>query len=196
MTTVRVVVVDNYDSFTYNLQQALLELGADSLVVKNDVVTADELRELQPDRIVVSPGPGRPERAEDFGVSRAVIEDLSATIPTLGVCLGHQGLAAFGGGRVVHAPQVMHGKTSWVRHFGGHPFEDLPEEFEVMRYHSLVVERSSLPEHFEVTAETCDDALIMGLRHKQRPAYGLQFHPESVGTALGKIILQRFLRGP
>ena len=185
----RVLVVDNYDSFVYNLVQYLGELGAEPLVHRNDGVTVDDAVALRPDAVVISPGPGRPA---DAGVSNAVIERLGPEVPLLGVCLGHQCIGEVFGGRVVRAPQVMHGKTSMVRHNGSGALRGLPNPFEATRYHSLVVERESLPDVLEVTAET-DDAVVMGLRHRSLPVEGVQFHPESILTTSGKALLANFL---
>ena len=185
----RIVVIDNYDSFVYNLVQYLGELGADPVVYRNDAVTVDQVAEQSPAGILVSPGPGRPE---DAGVSNAVISSLGAEIPILGVCLGHQCIGEVFGGSVVRAPQVMHGKTSLVRHTAKGILEGLPDPFEATRYHSLVVERSSIPEALEITAES-DDGLVMGLRHRERPIEGVQFHPESILTVSGKDLMRNFL---
>lgn len=187
------LIVDNYDSFTYNLYQYLGELGAAPVVIRNDQITFDEILGMRPSQIVISPGPGSPERARDFGVSARVITDLGATTPILGVCLGHQGIIHHLGGRVVRAPRIVHGKTSRIRHCGTGIFAGLPEEIEVMRYHSLLGERSSLPACLEVTAETTEDHLIMAVRHRSWPMHGVQFHPESVGTRHGMAILANFL---
>ncbi len=185
----RVVVIDNYDSFTYNLVQYLGELGAEPLVRRNDMVTVEEVEALQPAAILISPGPGRPD---DAGVSNAVIERLGPRIPIFGVCLGHQCIGQVFGGRVVRAAQVMHGKTSWIRHTGTGVMAGLDNPFEATRYHSLVVERETLPAVLEVTAET-EDGVVMGLRHRQHPIEGVQFHPESILTAAGKDLLANFL---
>jgi anthranilate synthase/aminodeoxychorismate synthase-like glutamine amidotransferase len=185
----RVVVVDNYDSFTYNLVQYLGELHAEPLVYRHDAITVDGIAELEPDAILISPGPGRPS---DAGISNAVIEQLGPRIPLFGVCLGHQCIGEVFGGTIVRAPQVMHGKTSWVRHEGAGVLAGLPSPFEATRYHSLVVERETLPEVLEVTAES-EDGVIMGLRHRQYPIEGVQFHPESILTSVGKELLGNFL---
>jgi len=185
----RVVVIDNYDSFTYNLVQYLGELGAEPIVHRHDAVTVDEVAALEPDAILISPGPGSPK---DAGISNAVIEQLGPTIPTFGVCLGHQCIGEVFGGRIVRAEQVMHGKTSPVRHDGAGVMAGLPNPFEATRYHSLVVERESLPDVLEVTAET-PDGVIMGLRHRELPIEGVQFHPESILTSVGKELLTNFL---
>jgi len=183
----RVAVIDNYDSFTYNLFQYLAELGATPEVHRNDAVTVAELRGY--DALVISPGPGDPD---DAGVSLDAIRDLSGAVPILGVCLGHQCLGqAFGG--VVARYRPMHGMTSWVHHDGRPPFTGLPVPFEATRYHSLVVERNSIPRDLEVSAWT-HDGVVMGLRHRDHRTYGVQFHPESVLTVEGKRLLQNFLR--
>jgi len=184
-----ILVIDNYDSFTYNLVQALGELGAELDVRRNDDIDADSAGEMRPAGIVVSPGPGRPEQA---GHCCAIVRKLGPEIPILGVCLGHQAVAAALGGGVVRAPEVVHGKTAIVSHDGAGLFEGLPEQLEVARYHSLVVERSSLPEGLEVTAWT-DDELIMGMRHVDWPVFGVQFHPESIATPDGPALLENFL---
>ena len=185
----RVLVVDNYDSFVYNLVQYLGELGAEPVVHRNDALTIDEARALGPDAVVVSPGPGRPEEA---GISNAVIRELGPEVPVLGVCLGHQCIGEVFGGRVVRAPEVMHGKTSLIRHGGTGVLAGLGNPFPATRYHSLVVERESLPPVLEVTAET-HDGVVMGLRHRDLPVEGVQFHPESVLTREGKSLLANFL---
>ncbi len=185
----RVVVIDNYDSFTYNLVQYLGELGAEPLVHRNDVVTVDEVEAVEPDAIVISPGPGRPE---DAGISNDLIARLGPRIPTFGVCLGHQCIGQVFGGQVVRAAQVMHGKTSWIRHSGVGVLAGLADPFEATRYHSLVVDRETLPAVLEVTAET-EDGVIMGLRHREHPIEGVQFHPESILTSVGKDLLANFL---
>jgi anthranilate synthase/aminodeoxychorismate synthase-like glutamine amidotransferase len=184
--TVRVAVIDNYDSFTYNLVQYLAELGAEPVVFRNDAVSVEALRGF--DALLVSPGPGTPD---DAGISVEAIRELTGAMPVLGVCLGHQAMAEAFGGRVVrHDP--VHGKTSQVRHDGAAPFDGLPDGFEATRYHSLVVEESSLPADLEVCART-DDGVVMGIRHREQPTYGVQFHPESVLTGEGKHLLRNFL---
>ncbi len=187
---VRVLLVDNYDSFTYNLVQELGELGADPVVFRNDVITVDGIRAEGPDAVIISPGPGRPE---DGGVSLAVMGELAGELPVLGVCLGHQCLGQAFGGKVVAAPELMHGKTSAIFHTGVGVFADLPNPFQATRYHSLVVERESLPALLEVTAETAD-GVIMGLRHRDLGVEGVQFHPESIFTPSGPALLANFLR--
>lgn len=184
-----ILVIDNYDSFTYNLVQYLGELGAELEVHRNDRITVDEIAARRPERIVISPGPGTPERA---GVTMDVIRRLGREVPILGVCLGHQAIGAVFGGRVVRAPVLMHGKTSLIYHHGGRLFRGVENPFVATRYHSLIVERESLPDCLEVTAET-EDGLIMGLRHREYPIEGVQFHPESILTTAGKRILANFL---
>jgi anthranilate synthase/aminodeoxychorismate synthase-like glutamine amidotransferase len=185
-----VLVIDNYDSFTYNLVQHLGELGADLEVRRNDQVTVEEIERMRPDRIVISPGPCTPQEA---GVSVPLIRELAGKVPILGVCLGHQSIGDAFGGRVIRAPYLMHGKTSPIHHDGKTIFSGVPQDFTATRYHSLIVERESLPEELEISATT-PDGLIMGLRHKRLPVEGVQFHPESVLTGPGKTILENFLK--
>ncbi|MDQ4097221.1 MAG: aminodeoxychorismate/anthranilate synthase component II [Actinomycetota bacterium] len=185
----RVLVIDNYDSFVYNLVQYLGELGARPEVHRHDELTVDEVAAARPDAILISPGPGRPE---DAGVSNDVIEQLAGRIPILGVCLGHQCIGQVFGGQVVRAPTIVHGKTSVVHHRDQGVLAGLPEPFEATRYHSLVVDRQSLPDVLEVTAET-EDGVIMALRHRELAVEGVQFHPESVLTPAGKRLLANFL---
>ena len=187
-----VLVIDNYDSFTYNLVQYLGELGADVRVMRNDVVSLDDVVNANAERIVISPGPGRPEAA---GVTMSVIRRLGQTTPILGVCLGHQAIGAVFGGAVVRAGVPMHGKTSTIEHDGQGVFSGIAGPFVASRYHSLVVAESGLPVELEVTARTREDAQIMGLRHKVWPVHGVQFHPESILTGEGKHILRNFLEG-
>ncbi|MBB3345247.1 aminodeoxychorismate/anthranilate synthase component II [Luteimonas sp. RC10] len=188
------LMLDNYDSFTWNLVQYLQALGAEVRVERNDALTVEQIERLAPERIVISPGPCTPNEA---GVSLAVIERLGATVPILGVCLGHQALGQAYGGRVVRAGRIMHGKTSPIRHEGRGVFTGLPDGFDATRYHSLVVERASLPDCLEVTAWTeHDDGTveeIMGLRHRMYPVEGVQFHPESILTEHGHALLKNFL---
>jgi anthranilate synthase/aminodeoxychorismate synthase-like glutamine amidotransferase len=184
-----VLLIDNYDSFTYNLYQYLGELGAETKVVRNDVVTADEALALRPARVVISPGPGNPDQA---GITLDLIAKAAGRVPLLGVCLGHQALGQAFGGRVVRAPKLMHGKTSEVHHDGRTIFAGLPNPFTATRYHSLIVARESVPEVLEVSAWTAD-GLVMGLRHRSLPLEGVQFHPESILTAAGKDLLRNFL---
>ncbi|MEO8973922.1 MAG: aminodeoxychorismate/anthranilate synthase component II [Ktedonobacteraceae bacterium] len=183
------LLIDNYDSFTYNLYQYLSELGAQVKVRRNDAVTLDEIEAMQPDHLVISPGPCTPREA---GLSCSIIERFGPTIPLLGVCLGHQAIGQVYGGRVIRAPEPMHGKTSMMHHKGQGVFQSLPAPFEANRYHSLIVERATLPNELEITAETAD-GLIMGLRHLTFPIEGVQFHPESILTPVGKDLLRNFL---
>lgn len=185
------VMIDNYDSFTYNLVQYLGELGEDVRVFRNDKVTVEEITALAPTSIVVSPGPCTPKEA---GVSVEVISHFSGRLPLLGVCLGHQALAVAFGGEIVQADRLMHGKTSMIHHDGKSIFQALPNPFEATRYHSLIVHRATLPTCFDVTAETAEGE-IMGLRHTQLGVEGIQFHPESILTTAGKDLLRNFLRG-
>jgi anthranilate synthase/aminodeoxychorismate synthase-like glutamine amidotransferase len=185
----RILVVDNYDSFVYNLVQYLGELGADPRVFRHDELTIDEIVALEPDGVLISPGPGRPE---DAGLSNEVIGRFAGVKPVLGVCLGHQCIGQVYGGEVVRAPAIMHGKTSLVRHHGTGVFAGLPDPFEATRYHSLVVEPDSVPAELEITAWT-DDGVVMGLRHRQHDVEGVQFHPESILTAAGHDLLRNFL---
>ena len=185
----RVLLVDNYDSFTYNLVQELGELGAEPVVYRNDAIDVDGIRAAAPDAIIISPGPGVPR---DGGVSLAVVSELAGEVPILGVCLGHQCIGEAFGGRVVRAPVLMHGKTSAIFHADVGVLADLPNPFEATRYHSLVVERASLPDVLEVTAET-SDGVVMGLRHRDLPVEGVQFHPESILTPEGPGLLANFL---
>ena len=184
-----ILVIDNYDSFTYNLVQYFGELGAELCVIRNDQIDLAGIRGLDPSHIVISPGPGTPD---DTGVSLEVLRELGPTTPVLGVCLGHQAIGQVFGGVVKRAPQVMHGKTSLIYHHGTGIFAGMPAPFEATRYHSLIVEAHTLPEVLEVTARTIDGE-IMGLRHREYPIYGVQFHPESILTAHGKVMLQNFL---
>ncbi len=184
-----VLVIDNYDSFTYNLVQYLGELGAEVQVVRNDAVSLEDIGRLGPERLVISPGPGRPEAA---GITVACIREFGSRLPVLGVCLGHQAIGVAYGGRVVRAPEPMHGKTSWVTHDGLGVYRGLPNPMAATRYHSLVVSPEGLPPCLEITAEA-PDRTIMGLRHRNLPVEGVQFHPESVLTAEGKRLIENFL---
>ena len=185
-----ILVIDNYDSFTYNIVQELGELGARLTVYRNDKITVDEIRALAPERIVISPGPGYPR---DAGISLQLIRELGGEIPLLGVCLGHQAIGEAYGGRIIHAPELMHGKTSMIYHDGDSILADIPNPFEATRYHSLIVEEASLPACLMVTARA-DSGEIMGLRHKRHPVIGLQFHPESILTRQGLRMLGNFMR--
>jgi len=193
MPTKKTLLIDNYDSFTFNLYQYLGELHANPIVKRNDELTIAEIEKLKPTHIVLSPGPGRPDDVAYFGVCLEVILNLSEKIPVLGVCLGHQGIAHAFGGKVVRAPQVMHGKTSVITHTGKGIFRNLPNPIEGMRYHSLVAEEKSFPAMLEITAREKESGLIMGLQHRSRKLFGIQFHPESIGTPQGKKILENFL---
>jgi len=184
-----IVLIDNYDSFTYNLFQLLATLGADVCVIRNDAATAADVRAMEPEGIVISPGPGMPS---DAGISCEIIRELGASVPILGVCLGHQCMASVFGGRVVRAETLMHGKTSSVTHENHGVFHGLPAPLSVVRYHSLVVDERSLPTSFEVTARTVD-GVVMGIRHRTLPLEGVQFHPESILTEAGPELLQNWL---
>ena len=185
------LLIDNYDSFTYNLAQYLGELGAELAVHRNDALTVEQIEQMAPAGIVISPGPCTPDQA---GISLDVVKRLGPKIPLFGVCLGHQSIGQAFGGKVIRAPQIMHGKISQIHHNGQGVFAGLPEPFEATRYHSLIVERATLPESLEVTAWTEDEFnLIMGLRHREYPIQGVQFHPESILTHAGKQLLKNFL---
>lgn len=189
MTT---LVIDNYDSFTWNLVQLVGALGAKPAVFRNDAIDLDAIRALAPSRIILSPGPGDPADARRTGIGRAVIEELGPEIPVLGVCLGHQLIVHAHGGRVIRAAEVIHGKTSLVHHEGDGILADLPSPFEAMRYHSLVADPGSIPSCLAVTA-WCKDGTVMAVRHRQHPVFGVQFHPESIGTACGRALVAAFL---
>lgn len=184
-----ILLIDNYDSFTFNLYQYLLELGAEVVVRRNDGITVDDVRALNPERIVISPGPCTPKEA---GISVELIQELAGEIPILGVCLGHQSIGAAFGGNVVRAPELMHGKVSQISHTNRGVFAGLPNPFTATRYHSLIVDEATLPDVFEVTARS-DDGLIMGIRHRLYDVEGVQFHPESILTTCGKDLLGNFL---
>lgn len=184
------LLIDNYDSFTYNLFHFLGELGAQIEVRRNDAITVDEVLDLHPQGIVISPGPCDPDRA---GICLPLIAAAAGKLPILGVCLGHQAIGQAFGGRVVRAPVPMHGKLSMVSHTGQSVFEGLPSPFAATRYHSLTVERETFPDALEITAET-DDGIVMGLRHRELPIHGVQFHPESIASEHGHALLRNFLR--
>jgi anthranilate synthase/aminodeoxychorismate synthase-like glutamine amidotransferase len=184
-----ILMIDNYDSFTYNLVQYLGEIGAELVVHRNDRITLDDIAALGPERIVISPGPGTPD---DAGISVALIQRFAPRVPILGVCLGHQAIGQAFGGRIARASVIMHGKTSEIRHHGGGIFDGVENPFTATRYHSLVVARDSLPDCLRITAETAD-GVIMGLEHVEHPTVGVQFHPESIMTGEGKRLLANFL---
>jgi len=184
-----ILLLDNYDSFTYNLAQYLGELGCQVEVHRNDRISVEQIAQRKPERIVISPGPCTPQEA---GICVELIQKLAGKIPILGVCLGHQAIGAAFGGKIIRAPKLFHGKTSQIRHDGSGVFRGLPNPFTATRYHSLIVERKSLPRELQVTAET-DDHIIMGMQHRKYPLMGVQFHPESVLTESGKQLLKNFL---
>jgi len=184
-----ILLLDNYDSFTYNLAQYLGELGCQVEVHRNDRISVEQIAQRKPERIVISPGPCTPQEA---GICVELIRKLAGKIPILGVCLGHQAIGAAFGGKIIRAPKLFHGKTSQIRHDGSGVFRGLPNPFTATRYHSLIVERKSLPKELQVTAET-DDNIIMGMQHREYPLMGVQFHPESVLTESGKQLLKNFL---
>jgi anthranilate synthase/aminodeoxychorismate synthase-like glutamine amidotransferase len=185
----KILVIDNYDSFTFNLVQLIGHFTKDITVKRNDKTTLDEINDMSPDKIVISPGPGTPE---DSGISLNVIKHLGKLFPVLGVCLGHQGIGHVFGGKVVSAPYLMHGKTSKIYHDGKKIYKKIPQGFDAGRYHSLIVHKDSLPEELEITAQT-DDGIIMGLRHKKLPIEGIQFHPESILTNVGHQLIENWL---
>lgn len=191
----KVLIVDNFDSFVYNIAQYVGQLGADPIVRRNNKVTLQQTEELRPDRIIISPGPGRPEDRKYFGICLDIIKEVSPRIPTLGVCLGHQGIAYAFGGSIVPAKQLMHGKTSLIEHENDGLFKTVENPLQATRYHSLVCERRSFPDCLEETATSIDDGEIMGFRHRKYPIYGVQFHPESILTSEGLKIMRNFLEG-
>ncbi len=190
----KVLLIDNYDSFVYNLAQYVGET-ASVIVKRNDTLTVEEVRNMKPDRVIISPGPGTPADQRYFGTCTSIIKSFADQIPILGVCLGHQGIVHAFGGRIVRAKSLRHGKTSLIRHDGQGVYSSLKSPFEATRYHSLVAERRSLPSSLEVTAESIDDGEIMGVRHRQYPVEGVQFHPESILTSQGKQLIANFLDG-
>jgi anthranilate synthase component II len=185
-----ILLIDNYDSFTYNLYQYLGELGSVPTVVRNDALTVDDVLDMMPEAIIISPGPGRPENA---GVCVDLVKALAPSIPILGICLGHQAIGHAFGGNIIKAEKIMHGKISSLAHSGTSLFAGLPEQMDVMRYHSLVIEKNRVPEQFDVLATSEEDQEIMAIKHKDYPLYGLQFHPESIGSKEGKQLLNNFL---
>jgi anthranilate synthase component 2 len=191
----KVLVIDNYDSFVYNLVQYLGELGAEVTVYRNDQVTLEQVKKLKPDRIVISPGPGTPEDTRYFGVCTAILQDVSRKVPTLGVCLGHQGIIHAFGGKIVSAKKLMHGKTCTIKHDEKGIFNGVRNPFTATRYHSLAGDELSIPSCLHVTAVAVDDGEIMSVRHANYPITGVQFHPESILCEDGKIIMKNFLEG-
>lgn len=191
----KVLVIDNYDSFVYNLVQYIGELGGKPIVYRNDQITLKQAMELDPQRIVISPGPGTPENPHYFGVCSEVILNMSVKIPTLGVCLGNQGIISVFGGKIVQADRLMHGKTSMIVHDGKGIFEKIENPFIATRYHSLVGERKSIPSCIEIVAKSKEDNEIMAVRHREYPITGVQFHPESILCKCGKKIINNFLEG-
>ncbi len=189
----KTLVIDNYDSFVFNLVQYLGEMGGNPVVFRNDEITLEKIKEIDPTHILISPGPGHPANPEYFGVCSDVIKTCGQTIPVLGVCLGHQGITTTLGGEVIKAPEIMHGKTSEISHNGTGIFADLSSPLVGMRYHSLISDPKTFPEILEVTAKT-EDGIIMGLCHKTLPIHGVQFHPESIGSPDGKKMIQNFLK--
>jgi anthranilate synthase component II len=186
-----ILLIDNYDSFTFNLYQYLGELGQEIKVVRNDEITIEEIEKLNPEAIVLSPGPGRPEQA---GVIVEVIQQFYRKLPILGICLGHQAVGYAFGAKIEKAKKIMHGKVSNLKHNGSQLFQYMPQPISIMRYHSLIIQSGTLPGSFKVLARSMDDNEIMAIKHEDYPLYGLQFHPESVGTGLGKKILENFLQ--
>ena len=186
----KILVIDNYDSFTYNLVQLLGRYKNDLVIKRNDEITADGIAKLKPKKILISPGPGRPE---DSKISLDVVKDFGKEIPVLGVCLGHQVIGMIYGGKVIKAPVLMHGKVSEITHDGKTIFNSIPQRFIATRYHSLIVEKKSLPDELEISAET-NDGIIMGIRHKKYPVEGIQFHPESILTSEGETIIKNWLK--
>ncbi len=189
----KILVIDNYDSFVYNIAQILGELGAEPIVVRNDKITVEQIRAMNPDGIVISPGPGHPADRKYFGVCTDVIREIGQKTPILGVCLGHQGIVHAFGGKVINAKKVRHGKTSPIQYSSDRLFENVANPFKATRYHSLVAEQETIPNCLEVTARALDDGEIMGIKHKEYPIEGVQFHPESVLTGEGRKMLQNFI---
>ncbi|MEE9508983.1 MAG: aminodeoxychorismate/anthranilate synthase component II [Candidatus Bathyarchaeia archaeon] len=189
----RTLIIDNYDSFVYNLVQYVGELGGGPIVYRNDQISLDQARKLEPDRILISPGPGTPEDSRYFGTCSLILQQMSPKIPTLGVCMGCQGIVYVFGGRIVRAKVLMHGKTSMIRHDGKSLFRGVKNPLRATRYHSLIAEKSSLPSCLEITAEAVDDLEVMGVRHTRYPIEGVQFHPESFLTEDGMKMIKNFL---
>ena len=191
----KVLVIDNYDSFVYNLVQYIGELGAEVIVYRNDQINLDQVKKLKPDRVVISPGPGTPEDTRYFGVCTEILQRISREVPTLGVCLGHQGIIHAFGGKIVPAKKLMHGKTCTIKHDGKGIFNGVSNPFTATRYHSLAGDEVSIPSCLKITAEAIDDGEIMGVRHAKYPIKGVQFHPESILCEDGKLIIKNFLEG-
>lgn len=189
----KTLIIDNYDSFTFNLFQYVGELGGNPLVKRNDEIDLSEIEKLNPTHIIISPGPGRPDDPEYFGVNRDVILNLAPRVPTLGVCLGHQGICHVLGGKVIRAPEIMHGKTSAIQHDGRGIFRGVKNPLTGMRYHSLIAEKKSVPRELKITATEKESGIVMAVEHRKIPLFGIQFHPESIGTPEGKKILKNFL---
>jgi len=185
-----ILLIDNYDSFTYNLYQYLGELGENIVVKRNDEITISDIEKMKPEVIVISPGPGRPENA---GICVEVIQNFYERIPILGICLGHQAIGYSFGAKIEKAQKIMHGKSSKLQHLEKQLFQSLPQQLEVMRYHSLIIKKGTLPAFFQILAHSMDDDEIMAIKHRKYPLYGMQFHPESVGTGSGKQLLKNFL---
>jgi len=191
----KVLVIDNYDSFVYNLVQYIGELGAEVIVYRNDQINLEQVKKLKPDRVVISPGPGTPEDTRCFGVCTEILQRISREVPTLGVCLGHQGIIHAFGGKIVPAKRLMHGKTCTIKHDGKGIFKGVSNPFTATRYHSLAGDEVSIPSCLKITAEAIDDGEIMGVRHAKYPIKGVQFHPESILCKDGKLIMKNFLEG-
>ena len=189
----KTLVIDNYDSFVYNLVQYVGELGGEPIVYRNDQLSIDVVKKLRPDRIIISPGPGTPEDPKYFGTCSAILKQMSPTIPTLGVCLGAQGIVHVFGGKIIRAKRLMHGKTSMIKHDGKTIFKDIRNPLRATRYHSLVAEKTAIPSCLKITAEALDDSEVMGVRHIVYPIEGIQFHPESILTEDGMKIIKNFL---
>jgi anthranilate synthase component 2 len=191
----KVLIIDNFDSFVYNLAQYVGQLGAEPLVRRNNAITVSDISTMNPDRIIISPGPGRPDERKYFGVCLNILKSISCDTPTLGVCLGHQGIAYAYGGSIAPAKKLMHGKTSSIKHAGNGLFKGVQNPLRATRYHSLICRRQGFPTCLEETATSIDDQEIMGLRHRKYPIYGVQFHPESILTSEGIKIIRNFLEG-
>ena len=189
----KILIIDNFDSFVHNLAQYTGKLGAQPIVHRTDQITLKSVTRLKPDKIIISPGPGTPDDPRDFGISADIIRYVSCKVPTFGVCLGHQGIAWAFGGKIIPAKRLMHGKTSLIKHEPDGIFKDVPNPLQATRYHSLVCEKKSFPECLEITAESLDDNEIMGLKHREYPIYGIQFHPESILTPDGMKIMKNFI---